>query len=443
MFDVARSRRMCCSRVESVSTKPRWPSRVDGLADEAARAAGARAPARAARKPTSGPPKLSGTPKLCASPHAMSAPSAPGAREQRERERLASPTTTSSAPARVRGVGRRGAASSTAPKKFGCCTTHAGGLVVEARPPAAGCGRPRRAGSVDELGVEAVEVGREHLRGSAGAARRATAHLAAAREAQRHQHRLGGRGGAVVHRGVRDLEPGERADHRLELEDRLQRALADLGLVRRVRGRELRARDERVDRASARSARSARAEEPGARPARARCCAASAASSREHLLLAARPRAPRAPAPSRSFAGIGANSSSRRATPIAREHALDVVLGVRDVAQAGPRRHLLGAVLDVLAVGGGVEQAVELGGVVGLDHRASSRRRSSPRSRARAARRARRSTSTTSPATGRVEVGDRLHRLDHAEGLAALERWRRRRAARRRRRRRAAAARSR
>ncbi len=35
MFDVAFSRRMCCSRVESVSTNPRWPLLVDGLADEA------------------------------------------------------------------------------------------------------------------------------------------------------------------------------------------------------------------------------------------------------------------------------------------------------------------------------------------------------------------------------------------------------------------------
>jgi hypothetical protein len=39
---------------------------------------------------------------------------------------------------------------------------------------------------------------------------------------------------AVVERGVGDIEPGERADHRLEFEDGLQRSLRCLGLVRRV-----------------------------------------------------------------------------------------------------------------------------------------------------------------------------------------------------------------
>src|SRR5437660_87426 len=49
-------------------------------------------------------------------------------------------------------------------------------------------------------------------------------------------------GRAVVHRGVSDVEGGERADHRLELEDRLERALRRLGLVRGVRRVELRPR---------------------------------------------------------------------------------------------------------------------------------------------------------------------------------------------------------
>jgi hypothetical protein len=44
MFDVAFSRRMCCSRVESVSTKPRSPVLVDRLADEAARVSAAADP---------------------------------------------------------------------------------------------------------------------------------------------------------------------------------------------------------------------------------------------------------------------------------------------------------------------------------------------------------------------------------------------------------------
>ena len=48
------------------------------------------------------------------------------------------------------------------------------------------------------------------------------------------RHRLGRRGGLVEHRRVGDLHAGEVRDHRLEVEERLEPALADLGLVRRV-----------------------------------------------------------------------------------------------------------------------------------------------------------------------------------------------------------------
>jgi hypothetical protein len=41
----------------------------------------------------------------------------------------------------------------------------------------------------------------------------------------RQHHRLGGRRRAVVQRGVGDVQAGERADHRLELEDGLEGAL--------------------------------------------------------------------------------------------------------------------------------------------------------------------------------------------------------------------------
>ena len=51
--------------------------------------------------------------------------------------------------------------------------------------------------------------------------------------AQRHRF---GRGRRLVEQGgVRDLEPGQVGDHRLEVEQRLQPALRDLGLVGRVR----------------------------------------------------------------------------------------------------------------------------------------------------------------------------------------------------------------
>jgi len=50
-----------------------------------------------------------------------------------------------------------------------------------------------------------------------------------------HHHGLGGRGALVEHRGVGDLEARQVADHRLEVEERLEAALGDLGLVGRVR----------------------------------------------------------------------------------------------------------------------------------------------------------------------------------------------------------------
>ena len=50
------------------------------------------------------------------------------------------------------------------------------------------------------------------------------------------RHRLGGRGALVEQAGVGGGQPGQVADHGLEVEQRLEAALGDLGLVRRVRG---------------------------------------------------------------------------------------------------------------------------------------------------------------------------------------------------------------
>ena len=62
-----------------------------------------------------------------------------------------------------------------------------------------------------------------------------------------HQHGFGRRRRAVVHRGVGDLHAGQHRDLRLELEHRLQRALADLGLIGRVAGQELGTLDQVID----------------------------------------------------------------------------------------------------------------------------------------------------------------------------------------------------
>ena len=54
------------------------------------------------------------------------------------------------------------------------------------------------------------------------------------RQPSRHAHRLGGGRRLVEQRGVGDLQAGQLGDRRLEVEQRLEPALADLRLVRRV-----------------------------------------------------------------------------------------------------------------------------------------------------------------------------------------------------------------
>ena len=66
-------------------------------------------------------------------------------------------------------------------------------------------------------------------------------------DADGHHHRLGSAGGTVVHAGVGHVHAGQLGNHGLKLEDRLQRALRDLGLVGRVAGEELAALHQGVD----------------------------------------------------------------------------------------------------------------------------------------------------------------------------------------------------
>ena len=69
----------------------------------------------------------------------------------------------------------------------------------------------------------------------------------AAGDADGHHHGFRRAGRPVVHAGVGHVHAGELGDHGLELEDGLQRALRDLGLVGRVAGQELAALDQRID----------------------------------------------------------------------------------------------------------------------------------------------------------------------------------------------------
>ena len=88
----------------------------------------------------------------------------------------------------------------------------------------------------DDLEAERRRARAQHLdrlrMGVAGDDDRVALRLDAA---PRQRHRLGGGGRLVEHRRVRDRHPGQVADHRLEVDQRLEPALRDLGLVRRVR----------------------------------------------------------------------------------------------------------------------------------------------------------------------------------------------------------------
>ena len=108
-------------------------------------------------------------------------------------------------------------------------------------------GRPVAVGHLDDLEAEARRV-RLHDLAHLGVRRLGDDDLRLARAGVlRDVARVGGDGRAVVAGRVRDVHPGELADRGLVLEDRLEDALAHLGLVRRVRGEELAALHQHVD----------------------------------------------------------------------------------------------------------------------------------------------------------------------------------------------------
>ncbi len=132
-----------------------------------------------------------------------------------------------------------------ATEKVGVLHHRAGGGIVDLRrylAAAVGIGR-----NDHQIGADSGQVGRHHL-SPMRMDPAAEDHPRAPGDSDRHQDGLGRCGGSVVERRVRHLEAGERGDHRLPLEDGLQRALADLRLVGRVRRRELGPRHDRVHR---------------------------------------------------------------------------------------------------------------------------------------------------------------------------------------------------
>ncbi len=112
---------------------------------------------------------------------------------------------------------------------------HAGDVLPHARRHRAA---PRRreglrlVAGAPTVGAQGLDHARVHRVGDQDAG---------ARTGARQVHGLHERGGAVIQGGVRDLERGELAHERLELEQRLQHPLRQLRLVGRVGGLELRA----------------------------------------------------------------------------------------------------------------------------------------------------------------------------------------------------------
>ena len=115
-----------------------------------------------------------------------------------------------------------------------------------ARSSSSGVGRAIAVRHLDDLEPEARRV-RLHDLAHLRVRRLGDDDLAASGRVLRDVAGVGGDGRPVVAGRVRDVHPGQLADRRLVLEDRLEDALAHLRLVRRVRRQQLAALQDRVD----------------------------------------------------------------------------------------------------------------------------------------------------------------------------------------------------
>ncbi len=238
MFEVAFSRRMCCSRVWRVRTKPRLPSR--SRVSPAIRPGMRRIRASvAAKKPNDGPPKSRRLPSVCPSPTAMSTPHSPGGLSSGERKGVAGADRQRTLLARP--LGHRADVLDGA-QEVRLLEDHGADVLVELGQVGDAVAERR----LDHLHVPSARERAQHLaRVGMDAARDDEAAAAVGQLG----HVAGGahRARSFVDRRVRDGQRGQLGDRRLVLEHRLQSALGDLGLVGRVRGQELGALDDRVD----------------------------------------------------------------------------------------------------------------------------------------------------------------------------------------------------
>jgi hypothetical protein len=205
MLDVAFSRRMCCSRVDRVSTKPRRPS-ASTVSPPGGPASGARISGAWRTEPDIGPPKLSPLPMRLALAHHDVGAHARRAASTRPSETTSVNTAISSAPwawaFSAIGRGRRDGRTrpATAPPRRRSRRRSPTGCP---RPPAGTAGARRPRGS---------PCGRDSppRRDNAGAG--CPKHrLLAPGQAMGHQHRLAAAGRAVIHGGVGHLHAGQRA----------------------------------------------------------------------------------------------------------------------------------------------------------------------------------------------------------------------------------------
>ena len=145
---------------------------------------------------------------------------------------------------RPAGLGQRAMIAQMA-EEAGVLHHHAAGLAIDQWRQVLAAGRVGRGGhhgkaveagvGLDDLAIMRMQRARQHGAAAPG-------------NAVGHHHRLGGRGGAVIHRRIGHIHAGDQRHLGLELEEILQRPLGDLGLVGRVGGEELAALDEVVDR---------------------------------------------------------------------------------------------------------------------------------------------------------------------------------------------------
>ena len=223
---------------------------------------------------------------------------------------------------------RRGpGAGSRQPKKFGCWKIDAG-RVRRRLAELVRVGDALAMRHLDDLEPEARRVGLHDL-ADLRVHGLAEHDLRAAGDVLRDVAGVRGDRRAVVARGVRDVHPGQLADDRLVLEDRLEDALAHLGLVRRVRGQELAARHERVD-----ERRDVVVVDPGAEegelPARVRRFARRARPGARRAPARTAPARGRARRWKRRPSGMSRKSSSTEATPTAASISVAVALGERE-----------------------------------------------------------------------------------------------------------------